>query len=136
MRSGPEGFRKQNPKPREEESSIADLFPPPKERRDEKGEVIPFIKPMRRELLRQEVQKRMDTGKDFGAAFNEAFNHSAFWKEGLNPEDLGAYAQAVHDMYGIEYRPQDDWFHKDIAPKMAEERRNIDNEHSPTKEDE
>lgn len=131
---GFEGRRKQQPKVPEEEAGIADFFPPPKERLDEKGEVIPFIKPMRREMLRQEVQKRIDQGKSFHAAFDDAFNNSTYWKDGLDPELRGAYAQAIHDLYGEDYRPQDEWFHRDIAPNVAEERGLIDSEHAPAED--
>lgn len=124
---GAEGQRKRKA-PAAEGIDPAGFIPEPKERRDEKGEIIPFISPVRREMLRQEVQKRIDNGMDFYSAFDEAFNRSTFWKHNLDPELLGAYATVIFDSYGKEYRPQDDWFHKDIAPRVAEERAAMDSE--------
>lgn len=110
----------------QEGADFSDLLPKPKQQRDEKGEIIPFIRPLNRQKLMDAISVRMQANPNmkFGEAFDEAFRTND-WKQGLVDEELGAYAQVVHDAYNVPYRPQDDWFKK-IAAKIPGERMQMD----------
>jgi hypothetical protein len=91
-----------NSAPKASSAGFADFFPKP--------EHPPLIREKNLRLLRQEMQHWMiEEHNDFQAAYKKAFIFGSGWKEGImDPTDLGAYGQVIQDMYGIEYRPQDE----------------------------